>query len=126
MREVTADVVGAEAADVDVPPLSGADRAPGPEFLGEPERGAPSGSRDRLSGLALRPGLDSQIGVDHRTARAASRTAPPTTQAGPSMASAAARTAADSRSPAAIASAVLTTHPKYSRGTRGEIPQVTS
>ena len=88
LLEVGRDVAPRRAVTSTCQAPSRRQRPPGPELLGERERGAADGAGDRLRGVRLRPGSTTTSASTTGRPSAASRTAPPTTHAGPSTASA--------------------------------------
>ncbi len=98
--------------EVDVPAVAGPDDAPGAERAGEPERGAAGRARDRPRRVA-RVALERDVEVVGGRPSRRSRTAPPTSHAS----CPASDLARDGQRVA---------HAPTSRGTRAEIPQVTS
>ena len=100
--------------------------APGAELGRELERRPAGAARDRSRNRGLVAG-DREVEVDDRARPSASRTAPPTIHASPapSPASAPAATSTASAPASASATGVIASR-RSSRGTRAEIPQVTS
>ena len=110
-REVGGDVAVAQRHEVDVPVMPGADDPPGPERAGQLEGKAASRARDRLRRL-LRVTLERDVDV-----------------VGGSAEQLVAHGAADEPRLAAgqhFAGGFERRPHRYSRGTRAEIPQVTS